>query len=427
MRALVEAVWLRIFMAIVLLSSTSAAQTDIRGRARKKKPDACAVAAWIPRTLFAPITLVTEYGIRRPADAIIDWATLHHIPEIISDIVLKPTPDIRWYPLVDADLGYFAAAGAAIEFDNVLVHAHQIKLATTVGAPDFFQTVAHDTWSAGLFHLSLNGRAFSRSDRGFYGFGPRSPNTLANFTETRFEGFATAALDVGNHFHLGASEGFRADHNGPGASPSIDPLVAPTLPGFNGTDLAMATFEARLDSRPDLDTPQGARIATNVTYARDVTDAERVFVAVRADAEAAIEISKPDRVLTVRGLVSDAVPLGSEPVPFLEQSMLGMGDHVGFHWGRYRDNAAVLFELRYRYPVAYFLDMQWVASVGNVFAKDFSDFDARDFTTSISVGFRTRRTGRTPLRFLVGVGTSRFDEAFSIQSVRVLLSNAEDL
>ena len=123
----------------------------------------------------------------------------------------------------------------------------------------------------------------------------------------------------------------------------------------------------------------------------------------------------------------DTVPLGELPVPFAEQAMLGWNNHFGFQWGRFRDEAAILTELRYRYPIAYFVDMQWGVSVGNVFAKDFSDFDAKALTTSITVGFRTRRTGRTPLRVLLGVGTTRFDQAFEIQSVRLYVSNAEDL
>ena len=428
---------------VALWCSTSAAQSDLANgvavterkddpaavRGRKNKPDAGAGAAWVPRILFAPITLVTEFGIRQPTNAIADWSVRNHVPEIISDIVLKPTPDIRWYPLVSMDVGYYYAAGAAIEFDNLLVRDHTFKLQTLVGGPDFFQVVARDTWKAGLFHLSLNGRGFTRSDRAFYGFGPYSNDVKTNFAQTRFEGFATAALDVKNHLHLAASEGFRSDRNAPGPSPSIESLfTTASIPGFSGTDLAMAMFDARLDSRHDVeDTSGGVRLAANVTYGRDVHDSERSFVSTRADLEAAIEVMKPDRVLTFRGFVSDSVPLGTEPVPFLEQSMLGWENHNGFHWGRFRDNSAVMFEVRYRYPIAYFIDMQWGVSVGNVFAKDFSDFDAKAMTTSITVGFRTRRTGRTPLRLLVGVGTTRFDQAFNIESVRLYVSNAEDL
>ena len=58
-------------------------------------------------------------------------------------------------------------------------------------------------------------------------------------------------------------------------------------------------------------------------------------------------------------------------------------------------------------------------SFGNVFARDLSDFDVKALTTSFAIGLRTRRTGASPLEVAVGFGTTRFDQDFAIQSVRV--------
>jgi hypothetical protein len=173
--------------------------------------------------------------------------------------------------------------------------------------------------------------------------------------------------------------------------------------------------------------PGGARLTGNVTYGRDVRDSERTFVSTEADAEVAIEVSHPDRVLSLRGYFMDSVPLGTEPVPFLEQAMLGWKNHYGFVWGRFRDNAALMAELKYRYPVGYYLDMMLIGSVGNVFARDLSDFTPKALTSSLGVGFRTRRTGLKPIELIVAVGSSRFDQAFSIESVRLYLSITEGL
>ena len=78
----------------------------------------------------------------------------------------------------------------------------------------------------------------------------------------------------------------------------------------------------------------------------------------------------------------------------------------------------MLAEVEYRYPIAYYIDALWTLSAANVFARDFSDFDVRKLTASFGLGLRTRRWGHSPFEVGVALGTTRFDEAFAIDSVR---------
>jgi hypothetical protein len=133
-------------------------------------------------------------------------------------------------------------------------------------------------------------------------------------------------------------------------------------------------------------------------------------------------------VLATRVYVAETASLGGGAVPFLHLATLGWNNHQGFVLGRFRGEAAFLAEVRYRYPVAFFFDVQWIASVGNVFARDFSDFSAGALTGSFGVGLRTRRTGDDPLEVTVAIGTSRFDApGFGIDSVRLYLSTTRGL
>ena len=396
-------------------------------RGRTNDANAGDALAWIPRALFSPLYVVTEYGIRVPTWTVLAWADRHHVFPILDNI-LNPTPDISWHPIVAFDLGVFVALGAGLEVRNFLTRSNTVNLTGEGGWPGAWLFDAKDTWKVGAVQFGLRGAAFSRDDRKFYGFGPNSGDVATYFSQRRFEGFVFAGVDVQNHLSVKLSQGFRADRIGPAPEDSIENFFDPkTIPGFGQTNLAMAMADLRLDSRRSPDHSGGARLLTNLTYARDVDDSERRFVSTEVDAEAAVEVSRPDRVLALRGYLMDTFPLGTEPVPLLEQAMLGWKNHLGFTWGRFRDESAVMLELRYHYPVAYFIDMQWITSVGNVFARDFSDFDVKALTTSMGVGLRTRRTGRRPLQLIFALGTTRFDEPFAIQSVRFCLMSTEGL
>jgi hypothetical protein len=400
-------------------------------RGRTNHTDAADVGLWFPRVLLSPLWVLTEFGLRIPVYETLSFLDDHKVIAWVANDLFKPTPNITWYPQISADLGVFIAAGAGIDFRNLGARDHTLSLSAAAGGPDVWFLSARDDWKAGPARVGISGRGYSRGDRAFYGLGPNSSeDDRTNFTEELIEGFGYASLNQKEHFHLTASAGFRAERSsGTDDQPSIETRFDTSrIPGFGKTNLAMSNVNLVLDSRKNVrDSGGGVRLVANATYGRDVIDHEREFVSGSADAEVAVEVMKPGRVLTLRGFVSDSAPLGREPVPFLEQSMLGWHNHLGFIWGRFRDEAAALAEIRYRYPVAFFVDMEWVASAANVFDRKFSDFDIKKLTGSVGVGFRTRRTGLTPLELIVALGTTRFDEAFSIDSVRVYLSTTGDL
>ncbi len=79
------------------------------------------------------------------------------------------------------------------------------------------------------------------------------------------------------------------------------------------------------------------------------------------------------------------------------------------------------------YPIAYYVDAQWTASVGNVFSRHLGDFRPSALTASFGFGLRTRRTGMTPLQITFAMGTTRFDEPFGLGNVRFFIGNTDGL
>ena len=404
-------------------------------RGRENYADAGDVAVWIPRVVFFPVYLLTNYVLRVPLDAFAGWIDRHHVVPIIQDI-LDPTPDIHWNPAIALDFGAFIALGAEGRLRNVFVRDHEISGGALSSGTDGYRFWLRDSWKAGPMRFGAYGGGAYYQNRNFYGFGPYSvDNSIASYrtyySDTAFDAFAFQSFEHRQHVAVELSEGFRSDLTGPGWSPSLETVFDPAkVPGFGAQmDLLMTKLDVSLDTRRDVRVPSGgARFEGNVTFAHDVADSERTFVTTAVDATVGAEISRPDRVLSLRGYFADSFALGSEPVPFDYQPMLGFDHHYGFIWGRFRDEAAVMAELRYHHPVAYFLDMEWIASVGNVFKHDLSDFRFDALTSSFSIGLRTRRLNfPLPIELLVGFGTSRFDEPFAIDAVRVYLSTTETL
>jgi hypothetical protein len=287
---------------------------------------------------------------------------------------------------------------------------------------------AQDRWQRGPVFVGIRQHS-SHRDRPFYGIGPDSDGKRTWYAITRWEGWVFGGVDAGPHVRLQLSEGFRREsprHST--VDPSIETRFDPkTLPGFEELNLALLSGDLKLDSRRYPEENTGVRLLGNATYAQDVEVADRSFVTTEVDAEAALEVSKPDRVLTARFYGADSFRIGREPVPLTHLAMLGWQNHLGFVWGRFRDESALMAEVRYRYPIAYFMDAQFSVSAGNVFAHDFKDFEMGKLTTSFAFGLRTRRTGLMPLQLMVGFGTTRFEQPFNVESVRVYLGTTEGL
>lgn len=397
-------------------------------RGRPRATNAAEGLLWIPRVALLPAFAVTEFGVRRPVYTAAEWADRHHVVPIL-DRVFNPAPGISWSPIVSLDLTVNSTFGVKAKWRDFIVAGHDLKATAETGGSDNWRVTVKDQWAIGRHvYAGARGDFSSFPNRPFYGFGPRSPNLRTNFFHARYEGFLFEGITIDDHFQIELAQGYRVERTAAGISPSIESRVSPeAIPGFGDVQLAMAMLDFRIDSRRAREQNGGVRLVGNVTYAHDTAVSERSFASASLDLEAAVEVSYPDRVLAARAYAVETFALGREPVPFTHQAMLGWQNHVGFVWGRFRGDTAVLAELQYRYPIAYFVDAQWTASAGNVFGERFEGLSVGSLTGSIGVGLRTRRIGTWPVEVTFALGTTRFDQPFSFDSVRVYFGTTEGL
>jgi hypothetical protein len=398
---------------------------EYRGRGRQT--DAADVLAWFPRILFYPVYLLLEPFVRWPAYEAAAFIDRHHVVPIV-DRIFHPTPTFYWHPTFAFDLGVYGSVGATGTWRDALVRGHTVRASFATGGVDTWEARIRDELRVGPARFGVYGSFFERNDRAFFGLGPDSGGPRTWFTLGRYDALAFLGLGDGDHARIEASEGVRFESTEGGRDPSIETVFdTSTIPGYGQSyALARSSLDVRLDSRAS-ETATGARFVASASYARDVRRPDVSFAQTSVELEGSIEAMHPGRTLAFRFYGSNVFRLGTEPVPFEELSMLGWRNHYGFEWGRFRDEAAVLAETSWRYPIAYLIDMTWIASVGNVFAHDFHDFDVRQLTGSLAVGFRTRGTGRVPIELLFAAGTTRFDQPFGIDSFRVYLATTDDL
>lgn len=397
-------------------------------RGRPRETTAADVLIWVPRIVFMPVFAVAEFGVRRPIYTAADWTDRNHVADRI-DRILNPTPDLSWAPIVSLDLGDNSSFGAKARWRNALVPGHELKASAEAGPAGSWRVTARDLWAFGSHvYTGVRGDFGELPNRPFFGLGPRSRSFRTNFSLARNEGFVFEGFQLGNHIRVELAQGYRFERSGPGLDPSIDQHFATEeLPGYGDLHLALATLDYQLDSRRVREQNSGVRVVGNVTYGQDIRLAERAFLTVSMDFEAAAEVSSPDRVLVARAYAAEAVALGREQVPFTHQPMLGWQNHVGFLWGRFRGESAVLAELQYRYPIAYLIDAQWTLSAGNVFGRQLAGLSVDALTGTIGVGLRTRRAGFGPVEMTFALGTTRFDQPFAFDALRVYFGTTEGL
>jgi hypothetical protein len=394
----------------------------LRGRPRTTRPEE--VALWVPRVLFAPLHLVAE-AVRQPLLALLAWAEQSRLFAILPS-VFHPIDELWWNPTLSLEAGLFALPGLTFRLEDLGVAGHGLRVAGSFGGDEFWSVSARDQWQFGPLRLGARGGYASRPNHPFFGLGPRSPRQYVFYRSTVGEAHAFAVIEHDDRVELELSGGYADEQIGPGYAPSIelDPAAIARL-GLRPVGLVLLAAELRLDTRREIEENGGVHLHAAGLFGVAVDGAPTRFARFDVDLEGAIAVG-PDRVLAVRGHLIETIAIEGGPIPFLHQPTLGWDLHRGFVGGRFRGEAAIVAEFRYRYPIHYFVDMEWALSAGNVFSRDFSDFEPGALTGALSVGLRTRRTGFDPVDLALAFGTTPFED-FGLDGVRFYVASTHGL
>src|SRR5579859_5962910 len=393
------------------------------------------VLLWVPRVVFSPVYFTTEFLIRRPLGAIISEAERANLPQALYDFfAFGPDHKAGITPIAFVDFGFEPSVGAYAFWDDAFVKGDDLRAHFSGWS---------ESWLAGSlvqrtrFHdkdsVTLKLSAMRRPDQVFYGVGPSSlQSAQSRYGEDRLGASATADFHLWRASKVEAAIGVRQSsfydghyQSDPGiveqAGAGSYPLPAGFVSGYTSEYNKVAIA---LDSRrPFPDEGSGVRLEAEAQQGSDVSQpAASGWLRYEAAAGGFLDLDGHRRVvsLSVETIFSD--PLGSRAVPFTELATLGGdGPMPGFYAGRLLDRSAAVGTLRYRWPIAPFVDGSLQAAVGNVFGAHLEGFDTRLLRFSGAIGIEADSSPDSNFQLLVGFGTETFDHGGQVDSARLLV------
>jgi hypothetical protein len=399
------------------------------------------VLLWVPRVVFSPVYFTTEYLLRRPLGAIVSEAERANLPAALYDFfAFGPNHKAGITPIAFVDFGFVPSVGVYAFWDDALVKGDDLRAHFSGWNSDWLAgSFVQRTRFHGKDSVTVKLSAMRRPDQVFYGVGPRTlQNVQSRYGEDRLGASATADFPLWRASKVQAAMGVRhssfydghfggdrgiLEQSAAGAFRLPDAFVQGYTAEYNDVLLA-------LDSRrPFPDEGSGVRVEAQAHQGSDFSQAAGSgWLRYEGAVGGFVDLDGHRRVvsLSLQTIFSD--PLGSRPVPFTELVSLG-GDAPmpGFYPGRLVDRSAAVGTLRYRWPIAPFVDGSLQAALGNVFGAHLEGFDSKLLRFSGAIGLESDSSPDSNFQILVGFGTETFEHGGQVDSVRLLLGVSRGL
>ncbi len=400
------------------------------------------VALWVPRVVFSPVYFTTEFLIRRPLGALVVAAERGNVPTVLYDFfAFGPDHKAGIAPTAFFDFGFNPSVGVYAFWDDAGFKGNDLRLHFSVWPDD---------WLGGSvverirFHdkdtLTLSFAGLRRPDFTFFGTGPSSlESSRSRYGKDQLDGAALIDFRPWRASNIAAGVGVRTArfYDGHyGGDSGIERQArsgAFALPdgyrsGYTGE---INTVQLALDSRqPFPEEGSGFRIEAQADQGSDFSPSPGSgWIRYGGAAGGFLDLNGHRRVvsLSVQALFAD--PLGDQPVPFTELVTFG-GDKApmpGFFQGRMIDRSGAVATLRYRWPIAPFVDGSLQTAVGNVFGEHLAGFDTRLTRLSAALGIESDSSPDSNFQFLVGFGTETFDHGGQVDSFRLSVGTSRGL
>jgi hypothetical protein len=399
------------------------------------------VALWVPRVVLSPLYFTTEWLIRRPLGAALTAAERANVPETLYDFfAFGPDHKAGVAPTVFVDFGFNPSIGLYGFWDDAFFKGNDLRAHLSfwpdewVGGSLVERIRFHDRDFAQLKLLGI-----SRPDQVFYGIGPETPKSAeSRYRLDKIDGGVTAHFASWRSSALDTSVGVRAESFGdghyggdPGIVEASAAGVFPLPDGFaQGYTAEYNGVRAAIDSRrPYPADGSGVRIEALGEQGNDVRQSPGSgWIKYGAGVGGFWDVNGYRRVLSLSAYALFSDPLGPRPVPFTELVALGgdiatPGDFPapmpGFYPGRLVGRSGAVATLRYKWPIAPWVDGSLQAAVGDVFGEHLEGFDVRLGRLSGALGIETDGSPDSTMEVLVGIGTEPFALGTQIDTVRL--------
>ena len=381
---------------------------------------------WVPRVVFFPVRVVTEYVIRRPLVWTITRMEEHYVIERFIDALTFG--DIAIFPRFFLDFGVRPSAGLSVLWDNFIVDDNKLELGFGFGGVDWISATLDDTFMAlhdDSMELNFGGSFLQRPDFVFYGVGADTRNDQERqyFTRTGEGHFGMRAFLSGlNRVNFGLRFQSTEFDLGRGDDTTVKPEQALDENGdpsevFDFEDYLW--LEAKLGFEADTRDPDteysvgsGLRLEGFTSYALNPGDTDQQALRLGGEAAGFWDITGHGHTLALRGYTEVLLRVGSDaPLPITELISLG-GEEVmrSALADRFLGESAFELSLDYRWPVWVLFDAVLYVNWGNAYEGLFEGFDAEQTFLGGGFGFRSTFSREFSLHALFGWTSDRLDE-----------------
>ncbi|MGK3959920.1 BamA/TamA family outer membrane protein [Sorangium sp. So ce1667] len=394
------------------------------------------VLLWVPRVVFYPAYLVSEYLVRRPLGYLTVAAEQGEWIEDLKDIfTFGPNDNIGVVPTALFDFGFRASVGVYFFYDDLFFPGNELRLHAATGGLDWLRlTIADRIPLDGRAYVKLRGEADTRPDWLFAGIGPRTlERDSARYRARSLQGSLTLHADFDAFSFVEAYTGAKTVEFGDVCcEPTVGWRVAngryPLPPSFDtGFTAYRIGAHAALDSRrPRPARGHGVRMELFGEHAADLErPLQSRWVRYGGSLGGFVDLTGHDRIVSLALWAAFADPLGVAEVPFTELAPLG-GDLPmrGFREGRLRGRSAAAATLEYRYPIWAFVDGTVQVAAGNVFSEHLSDFELDLLRMSFVLGLRTSSSRDHSFDLLVGTATETFEQGARPEELRFMIGTS---
>ncbi|XXT16642.1 BamA/TamA family outer membrane protein [Sorangium sp. So ce429] len=394
------------------------------------------VLLWVPRVVFYPAYLVSEYLVRRPLGYLTVAAEQGEWIEDLKDIfTFGPNNNIGVVPTALFDFGFRASVGVYFFYDDLFFPGNELRLHAATGGLDWLRlTIADRVPLDGRAYVKLRGEADTRPDWLFAGIGPRTlERDSARYSAKSLQGSLTLHADFDAFSFVEAYTGAKTvEFDDICCEPTVGWRVAngryPLPPSFDtGFTAYRIGAHAALDSRrPRPARGHGVRMELFGEHAADLErPLQSRWVRYGGSLGGFVDLTGHDRIVSLALWAAFADPLGVAEVPFTELAPLG-GDLPmrGFREGRLRGRSAAAATLEYRYPIWAFVDGTVQVAAGNVFSEHLSDFELDLLRMSFVLGLRTSSSRDHSFDLLVGTATETFEQGARPEDLRFMIGTS---
>ncbi len=395
-------------------------------------PDAVDIALWIPRVVFSPLYLLTEWVLRKPLDLMFtEMERIHAFTWLLDLFTFGPNRQAGIFPTAFYDFGFRPSVGVLGYWNQFLWEHNRIALHAATGGPDWFLVDVNDIFNPNSFTLfRFNFQAFERPDQIFGGIGWNATQTVrSRYRVQEIDASVVAGIRPWRRTAIDYELGFRTASflsNAMFGDPGVGER-GQVPPGFNTGYNAVRTGVSLVVDTHELQELSSGGVIGRAFVTHNAGFGGLPTLSRWLNWGGSLMLSTDflgfGRVLSLRGDVAFITPFDDDNpnmvIPFTELiDPGGDGPLRGFWAGWIRGYSMAAVSLIYVWPIWAFLDAHIRVSVGNAFGQYLQDFQFDRLRMSFDIGMEPRFGGQHPFELLFGIGTQTFSAGMEVTAIR---------